>query len=190
MRIWEDIITTSEPWYRLFTEGYIRIWYHSHVRENADIGYNVMIGEHCYIDKDVIIGDNCRIQNGVSVYAGNILEEGVFIGPNATLLNDINPRAQFSKGGIYLKTTIKKGATIGGGAVILPGITIGEYAFVGAGAVVTRDVKAHDIMIGNPATRLGEICTCGKTRWHDGIGIMYLDKESCNACGYERRRNG
>lgn len=173
MIIEKDIITTTEPVTFVCLGLTIKdeptlfstIWYHSHVRADAQIGENVMIGEHCYIDKDAIIGDNCRIQNGVSVYAGNILEEDVFLGPNCTLLNDVNPRVGYSKQGKYITTTIKKGATIGGGAVILPGITIEEYAFVGAGAVVTKDVFRNMIVVGNPAESIGYICKCGKHRW-------------------------
>jgi acetyltransferase-like isoleucine patch superfamily enzyme len=146
-----------------------RIWHRAQVRERVRIGANSIIGKDVYVDFDVIIGDNVKIQNGVYVYHGVTVEDGVFLGPGAILTNDKLPRAINPDG--TLKTgadwevspiLIRRGASIGANAVILPGVTVGEFAMVGAGAIVTRDVPAHGLVYGNPASLHGFVCRCGR----------------------------
>jgi acetyltransferase-like isoleucine patch superfamily enzyme len=127
-----------------------KIWVNAQIREESKIGENCIISKDTYIDRGVQIGNNCKIQNGVSIYSGVVVEDDVFIGPNATFTNDKIPRAFNSKWKIT-PTIIKKGASIGANATIVCGVTIGEYAMVGAGAVVTKDVKPFSLVVGNPA---------------------------------------
>jgi len=133
-----------------------KIWHHSHLM-NCTIGENCSFGQGVYVGKGVVMGDNCRVQNNVNVYSGVVCESGVFLGPNCTTTNDKNPRAEFSKGGKYLETLIRQGASVGAGAVILPGVTLGRYCLVGAGAVVTKDVPDYAVVVGNPAQVVGEV---------------------------------
>lgn len=133
-----------------------RIWQFTVVLEGATIGCNVNICSHCFIENDVVIGDHATIKNGVYLYDGITIQENVFIGPNVTFTNDKFPRSKIYPEN-FLKTTIKKGASIGGGSTILPGITIGENAMVGAGAVVTKDVPNNSIVYGNPAKIINTI---------------------------------
>ena len=127
-----------------------RIWQFCVVLKGARIGANVNICSHCFIENDVRVGDNVTIKNGVSLYDGITLEDDVFVGPNVTFTNDKHPRSK-QRPDAFLPTLIKRGASIGGGAVILPGLTVGENAIVGAGAVVTKDVPANAIVFGSPA---------------------------------------
>ena len=138
-----------------------RIWHFAHVRSGAKIGKNCNIGKDVYIDVGVTVGNNVKIQNGVSLYKGVIVEDDVFIGPYAVFTNDLYPRA-FSRDWEVMPTQIKKGASIGANATIICGITIGEYAMVGAGAVVTKNVPPHGLVIGNPAKLRGFVCFCGR----------------------------
>ncbi len=137
-----------------------KIWHQAQVREGAEIGKNCVISKSVYIDFNVKIGDNCKIQNFVSVYNGITVEDDVFIGPSAALTNDLYPRA-VNPGWKPVKTTIKKGASIGANATVVCGITIGEYATIGAGAVVVNDVNPHRLVVGNPAKEIGFVCKCG-----------------------------
>lgn len=127
-----------------------KIWQFCVILEGAKIGSNVNICSHCFIESDVVVGDNVTIKNGVSLYNGVTLEGDVFIGPNVTFTNDKNPRSK-EYPSEFPRTTIKKGASIGGGAVILPGLTIGKYAMIGAGAIVTKDVPAYSVVYGEAA---------------------------------------
>jgi len=129
---------------------YTKIWHFCHIYEST-IGHECTIGQNVMIGPDVIIGNRCKIQNNVSLYKGVVIEDDVFIGPSAVFTNVINPRAFIERKDEFLPTLIKKGATIGANATILCGITVGEYAFIAAGSVVTRDVKAHTLVAGNPA---------------------------------------
>ena len=145
-----------------------KIWYYSQIRENAKIGENCIIGKNVYIDHDVQIGNNVKIQNNCSIYYMTVIEDGVFIGPHVILTNDRNPRAVDISGKIKSasewkaeKTTIKKGASIGAGSILLPGVTIGEFAMVGAGSVVTKNVDSYSLVFGNPAKHHGFVCKCG-----------------------------
>ncbi len=138
-----------------------RIWHFVHVRAGAKIGRNCNIGKGVYIDTGVEIGDRVKIQNFVSVYRGVKIEDDVFLGPHATLTNDLYPRS-FNKDWKVVPTIIKRGASIGANATIVCGVTIGEYAMVGAGAVVTKDVPPHALVYGNPARVKGFVCFCGR----------------------------
>ncbi|MEM4830176.1 MAG: acyltransferase [Zestosphaera sp.] len=138
-----------------------RIWHFVHVRKGSRIGRNCNIGKDVYIDAGVKIGNNVKIQNFVSVYRGVTLEDDVFVGPHATFTNDIYPRS-FNVEWEVIPTIVRRGASIGANATIICGVTIGEYAMVGAGAVVTKDVPPHGLVLGNPARLVGFVCFCGK----------------------------
>jgi UDP-2-acetamido-3-amino-2,3-dideoxy-glucuronate N-acetyltransferase len=138
-----------------------KIWNHAQVREGARIGERCVIGKNAYIDAGVTIGSGVKIQNNVNVYAGVTIEDDVFLGPSMTFTNDLYPRA-FSKDWQITPTRVKKGASIGAGAVIVCGVTIGEYAMVGAGAVVTKDIPPYILAVGNPARIIGRVCCCGR----------------------------
>jgi UDP-2-acetamido-3-amino-2,3-dideoxy-glucuronate N-acetyltransferase len=145
------------------------IWHQAQVRENARIGRECIIGKGVYIDFEVVVGDRCKLQNGVNVYHGATLEDGVFLGPGVMLLNDKSPRAVNSDGSLksdadwqVSPTYIGQGVGIGGGAVILPGVTVGKWAIIGAGSVVTRNIPEYGLAYGNPARLLGFVCPCGR----------------------------
>jgi UDP-2-acetamido-3-amino-2,3-dideoxy-glucuronate N-acetyltransferase len=146
-----------------------RVWHHSQVREGARVGHSCNIGKGVYIDFDVTIGNLVKIQNGASIYHGATVEDGAFIGPNVCLTNDRLPRSITPEG--LLKGVadweagrilVQRGASLGAGAVILPGVTIGPWAMVGSGAIVTRDVPPHGLVVGNPARLVGYVCACGR----------------------------
>ena len=140
-----------------------RIWHFSHVMEGAVIGQQCKLGQNVFIAANVRIGNGVKIQNNVSVYEGITLEDDVFCGPSAVFTNDLNPRAGFPKGSArYVRTHVKRGSTIGANATIVCGITIGGYAFVGAGAVVTEDVPDFAVVYGVPACIQGWMCVCGE----------------------------
>jgi acetyltransferase-like isoleucine patch superfamily enzyme len=139
-----------------------RIWAFAHIKEGAKIGENCNICNNVFIEDNVEIGNNVKIKNGVSVWDNIVIEDDVFIGPNAVFTNDINPRSFRKKDpSEFKKTLIKRGATIGANATIVCGNTVGEYAFVGAGSVVTKDVCHYGLVYGNPAKLHGYICKCG-----------------------------
>jgi len=139
-----------------------KIWHFSHVMSGARIGRNVVISQNCYIGARATVGDGVRIQNNVSVYDDVELEQDVFVGPSAVFTNVRHPRAFVSRKNEYGKTLVKKGASLGANCTIVCGVTIGEYAFVAAGAVVTSDVPPHAIVGGVPAKVIGFACTCGE----------------------------
>jgi UDP-2-acetamido-3-amino-2,3-dideoxy-glucuronate N-acetyltransferase len=145
------------------------IWHQAQVREGAVIGRQCIVGKGAYIDRDVRIGDFCKLQNGVFVFHGFTVEDGVFLGPGAMLLNDKHPRAINPDGTPksdadweVSEAVIRYGAAIGGGAVVLPGVTVGRMALVGSGAVVTKNVVDRGIVAGNPARLRGFACDCGR----------------------------
>jgi UDP-2-acetamido-3-amino-2,3-dideoxy-glucuronate N-acetyltransferase len=145
-----------------------RIWHQVQVREGAVIGSECILGKGAYVDFKVRIGDRCKLQNSVFVFHGFNLEDGVFLGPGVMLLNDKNPRAINADGSPKSETdwtvsqaVVRYGAAVGGGAVVLPGVSIGRFAMVGSGAVVTREVPDHAIVLGNPARLKGFACICG-----------------------------
>ena len=139
-----------------------RIWHFVHVMAGAYIGDRCSVGQACFIGK-VRIGHGCRIQNNVSIYDGVTLEDDVFLGPSCVFTNVKHPRAHVSRKDEYARTLVCKGASIGANATILCGITVGEYAMIGAGAVVTRDVPPHALVTGAPGRRVGWACRCGET---------------------------
>jgi len=139
-----------------------RIWHWVHVMPGAHVGERCSIGQGCFVGA-IRIGDGCRIQNHVSLYDGVTLEEDVFIGPSAVFTNVAHPRAHVARKDAYARTLVGRGASIGANATIRCGVSIGPYAMIGAGAVVTRDVAAHALVVGAPARRVGWACRCGET---------------------------
>ena len=138
-----------------------KIWHFSHVMSGAVIGKRCNIGQNVLISSRVNIGNNVKIQNNVSVYDNVTIEDDVFCGPSMVFTNVFNPRAHISRKHEYLDTLIKRGATIGANATIVCGNTVGEYSFIGAGAVITRDVAPYSLVFGNPAKQHGWMCQCG-----------------------------
>ena len=167
-----------------------RIWHHAQIREGATLGQNCIVGKGVYIDFNVSIGNNVKIQNGAFIYHGVTIEDGVFIGPHVCLTNDKLPRAITPDGNLITdsdwevgKILVKYGASIGAGAVVLPNVTIGEFAMIGAGAIVTKSVPDHGIVVGNPARLVGFACKCGRK-------LTEFEKKStfvimrCNICQF------
>jgi N-acetylglucosamine-1-phosphate uridyltransferase (contains nucleotidyltransferase and I-patch acetyltransferase domains) len=150
-----------------------KIWHFSHIMENAIIGNNCNIGQNVVISPGVILGNNCKVQNNVSIYSGVICDDDVFLGPSCVFTNVINPRSEVCRKNEYMKTRIGKGATIGANATIVCGNNIGKYAFIGAGAVITKEVPPFALMIGNPARQSGWMSKNGyKLSFNDeGIAI-------------------
>ena len=144
-----------------------RIWHFSHIFAGSRIGRNCVIGQNVAIGPDVTVGDNCKIQNNVSVYRGVTIEDGVFCGPSCVFTNVMNPRAEIERKEEFLPTLVKRCATIGANATIVCGNELGEYSTIGAGAVVTRDVPAHALMVGCPARRIGWVSHAGERLGHD-----------------------
>jgi UDP-2-acetamido-3-amino-2,3-dideoxy-glucuronate N-acetyltransferase len=138
-----------------------RIWHFAHVRTGASIGERCTLGKDVFVDAGVQIGNECKIQNGVSVYSGVTIEDGVFVGPHAAFTNDRWPRAVTTSWEV-VETKLRLGSSIGANATIVCGVVIGSYALVGAGAVVTHDVKDHELVTGNPARHAGWVCECGR----------------------------
>lgn len=139
-----------------------RVWHWVHVCGGAKIGKNVSMGQNVFIGNNVNIGDNCKIQNNVSVYDNVFLEEGVFCGPSMVFTNVYNPRALIERKADYQNTTVRRGATIGANCTIVCGLDIGEFAFIGAGAVITRNVKPYALMVGVPAEQIGWMSEFGE----------------------------
>lgn len=157
-----------------------KIWHFSHVMAGAEIGEQCNIGQNVLVGRGVKIGNKCKIQNNVAVYEGVTLEDFVFCGPSMVFTNVFNPRCEIPRMSEIRPTLVKKGVTIGANATIICGVTIGEYAFIGAGAVVNRDVKAYALMVGNPARRIGWMCACGnRLMGSDSPG----ESLSCQVCG-------
>lgn len=132
-----------------------KIWHFSHIMSSAKIGEHCIVGQNVFVANNVIIGNNVKIQNNVSVYTGVICEDNVFLGPSMVFTNISNPRSAVVRKGNYEKTLVKKGASIGANATIICGNTIGEFAFIGAGAVITKDVPDYALMLGTPAKNAG-----------------------------------
>jgi len=132
-----------------------KIWHFSHIMKNAKIGKNCKFGQNVVVSPDVVLGDNVKVQNNVSIYTGVICEDDVFLGPSMVFTNITNPRSAVIRRDQYEQTLVKKGASIGANATILCGHTIGEFAFIGAGTVVTKDVKPYALIVGNPGKHVG-----------------------------------
>ncbi len=165
------------------------IWHQAQVREGARIGRNCIIGKGSYVDAGVTLGDNVKVQNYVSIYHGVTLEDGVFCGPHCVFTNDKRPRAINPDGSlkagddwVVSETVVKRGAAIGANAVLVCGVTVGEWAMIGSGAVVSRDVPAYGLVYGNPARLHGFVCPCGerleKEREEDETVVL-----RCPQCG-------
>ncbi len=160
-----------------------RVWHFCHVMPGAVVGARCSLGQNVVVMNGTRIGDNVKIQNNVSIYEGVELEDDVFCGPSMVFTNVVNPRSHVPRRDEFRKTLVRRGASIGANATVVCGVTIGEYAFVGAGAVVTRDVPAHALVTGVPAKLAGWVCECG-VKLDEGL----LDL-TCPACGkrYTRR---
>ncbi len=158
-----------------------RIWHFSHVMPGAVIGERCNLGQNVVVMPGTVIGNNVKIQNNVSIYEGVTLEDDVFCGPSCVFTNVINPRSQVARKSEYLKTLVMRGASIGANATIICGATLGEYAFIGAGAVVRGNVPPYALMVGVPARQAGWVCTCG-TR----LNLVH-SAATCGACGTEYR---
>ena len=159
------------------------IWHEAQVREGAVLGTGCIVGKGVYVDRDVVVGDRVKIQNRASLFRGVTVEDDVYIGPHVSFTNDRYPRAVNPDGTAQtdadwelVPTLVRKGASIGAGALILPGVTVGRWAMVGAGAVVTRDVPDQGLALGNPARLAGYVCVCGRPLDREGLGWR------CPAC--------
>ena len=162
-----------------------KVWHFCHVMPGAVIGARSSLGQNVVVMSGTRIGDNVKIQNNVSVYEGVELEDDVFCGPSMVFTNVINPRSHVSRRSEYQRTLVKRGSSIGANATVVCGVTLGEYAFIGAGAVVTADVLPYAMMVGVPARRRGWMCQCGERLPDSGVG-------RCRACGtvYEKAGDG
>jgi UDP-2-acetamido-3-amino-2,3-dideoxy-glucuronate N-acetyltransferase len=161
-----------------------KIWHFSHVMKDSVIGRRCNIGQNVLVSPGVRIGENCKIQNNVSLYTGVVLEDHVFCGPSMVFTNVVNPRSEVVRKDEYKATLVKRGASIGANATVVCGVTIGAYAFVGAGAVVTRDVADFALVVGNPARQAGWMCRCGvKLRVEAG-------SVRCGSCGTAYTNHG
>jgi len=163
------------------------VWHYSHVMNEAVIGNDCSIGQNCCISPEVTIGDRVKIQNNVSVYTGTIVEDDVFLGPSCVLTNVSNPRSQVSRKKLYEKTTIRRGATIGANATIVCGVEVGQYSFIAAGAVVTKDVPDYALMVGNPARQTGWMSRHGQKMNSGTPGIVVCPESSLK---YRENQNG
>jgi len=157
----------------------VKIWHFSHIMTNCEIGDHCNIGQNVVISPDVKLGKNVKVQNNVSIYTGVICEDDVFLGPSMVFTNITNPRSAIVRKGEYQKTTVKKGASIGANATVVCGHDIGEYAFIGAGAVVTKNVPAYALVVGNPSKQIGWMSEFGhRLEFNDqGIAICPESKE-------------
>jgi UDP-2-acetamido-3-amino-2,3-dideoxy-glucuronate N-acetyltransferase len=160
-----------------------KVWHFCHVMPGAVIGERCSLGQNVVVMNGTRIGNNCKIQNNVSIYEGVELDDDVFCGPSMVFTNVINPRSHVSRKHEYRATRVRRGATIGANATIVCGVTLGEYSFIGAGAVVTTDVPPYALMVGVPARRIGWMCQCGERLPDSGVG-------RCAACGIEYERSG
>jgi len=161
-----------------------RIWHYSHVMAGSELGENCNIGQNVVISPDVKLGKNVKVQNNVSLYTGVICEDDVFLGPSMVFTNVLNPRSHVSRRNEYQTTIVRKGATIGANSTIVCGREIGQYAFIGAGAVVTKTIPAYALMLGNPGRLKGWVCNCGVKLEFSG------SKAKCSACGRSYKKDG
>jgi len=156
-----------------------KIWHFSHIMSGAVIGERCNIGQNVVISPDVVLGNNVKVQNNVSIYTGVILEDDVFCGPSMVFTNVVNPRSAVSRKDEYRETLVKRGASIGANSTIVCGHTIGAYAFIGAGAVVTKDIPDYALIVGNPGRVSGWMCECGVKL---ASGSAPPKEATCGAC--------
>ena len=154
-----------------------KIWHFSHVMAGAEIGERCNLGQNVVVMPGTRLGNNVKVQNNVSIYEGVVLEDDVFCGPSCVFTNVMNPRSHVPRKHEYRRTLVRRGASIGANATIICGVTLGEYAFIGAGAVVNRDVPAYALMVGVPARRAGWMCQCGERL------TLEAGRAVCKACG-------
>jgi UDP-2-acetamido-3-amino-2,3-dideoxy-glucuronate N-acetyltransferase len=152
-----------------------KVWHFSHIMSNCKIGNNCNIGQNVVVSPEVIIGNNVKIQNNVSLYTGVTCEDDVFLGPSCVFTNVINPRSAVNRRGLYAKTNIGRGASIGANATIVCGHDIGAFAFIGAGAVVTKTIPAYALVVGNPARQIGWMSEYGERLSFDSSGIAICE---------------
>jgi UDP-2-acetamido-3-amino-2,3-dideoxy-glucuronate N-acetyltransferase len=164
-----------------------KIWHFCHLMKEVVIGEHCNFGQNVFVASGCVVGDNVKIQNNVSVYTGVILEDDVFCGPSAVFTNVVNPRSHVARKDDYRRTLVKRGASIGANATVVCGVTLGRYSFIGAGAVVTRDIPDYAMVYGNPARLRGWMCYCGVKL---GLGISKDSSETadCQACGRRYRK--
>lgn len=155
-----------------------KVWHFVHVSRGARIGARCVLGQNVFVGPGVRLGDGVRVQNNVSIYTGVEVENDVFLGPSCVFTNVVNPRSHVERKDEFRATRVRRGATVGANATIVCGHDLGEYCFVGAGAVVTRDVAPYALVLGNPARRVGWMCRCGE-RLPDGVE----QSVACAACG-------
>lgn len=154
------------------------VWHHAHVRDGARVGRDCVIGKNVYVDTQAVVGDRCKLQNNVSVYHGVHIGDDVFVGPSATFTNDLVPRA-FKADWKIVETYVHDGASIGANATIVCGVTLGQYSMVAAGATVTHDVAAHQLVAGTPARHRGWVCRCGEVVSRDVDAPAQLLCDEC-----------
>lgn len=153
-----------------------KIWHFSHIMPGAVLGERCNIGQNVVVSPDVVLGNNVKVQNNVSIYTGVVCEDDVFLGPSCVFTNVINPRSAVNRRGEYAKTIVRKGASIGANATIVCGNDIGEYAFIGAGAVVTKAVPAYALVVGNPSRQIGWMSEFGHRLTFDGQGVAQCEE--------------
>ena len=155
-----------------------KIWHFSHIMSNCTIGKNCNIGQNVVVSPQVILGNNVKVQNNVSIYTGVICEDDVFLGPSMVFTNVINPRSAVNRKNEYMKTTVKKGVSIGANATIVCGNDIGEFAFIGAGAVVVKEIKPYALVVGNPSKQIGWISEFGHRLHFDENNIAVCSESN------------
>ena len=165
-----------------------KIWHFSHIMQDSVIGKKCNIGQNVVVSPGCKIGNNVKIQNNVSIYTGVVLEDDVFCGPSMVFTNVINPRIHVERKNEYKQTLVQKGVTIGANSTIVCGITLGKYSFVGAGAVVTKDIPNYSMVYGNPAKIKGWVCNCG-VKLDFSTSDASSEQTICNACGKEYNKD-
>lgn len=155
-----------------------KIWHYTHVQSGAKIGNNCVLGQNVNVGNNVVVGNNCKIQNNVSIYEGVILEDYVFCGPSMVFTNVLDPRCKYPQAGsqFYVKTLVKEGTSIGANATIICGNTLGTHCFIGAGALVTKDVPDYALVVGTPAKIIGWVSEAGRRLNFDKDGFAFCDK--------------